>query len=155
MNLEEKIKSLSRRDFLAKVLFSGGLIAGALLLIRNGIAFLFPPKEDKEAQKILIARKNELEIGKAKEFQVGASTYYIVNTEAGMKVFSAVCTHLGCKVKWEAYRNHFYCPCHQAEFDIMGNVISGPPPRPLDEFKVEVKDNLVYMWLGKNEESIA
>lgn len=155
MNLEEKMKFLSRRDFLVKLIFGGGLIAGFLLLFRNGIAFLFPPKEKKVAQKLLIARKNELEIGKAKEFKVGDNSFFIVNTEDGLKVFSAICTHLGCKIKWEQYRNRFYCPCHQGVFDVGGKVVSGPPPRPLDEFRVEIKNNLVYMWLDESQGNMA
>ncbi len=152
--LVEKIKYLTRREFLEKIFLRGGLIAGliaGILLLKNGISFLFPPIQKGEAQKLLIAKTNELEVGKAKEFQLSDKTFFVVNTGSGIKVYSAICTHLGCKIKWEQYRNHFYCPCHQGFFDVEGKVLNGPPPRPLDEFRVEVKKNLVYMWLDENQ----
>jgi Rieske Fe-S protein len=46
-------------------------------------------------------------------------------------VFSNVCTHLSCRVRWDTEKEAYLCPCHAAEFDIEGNVKSGPPNRPL------------------------
>jgi menaquinol-cytochrome c reductase iron-sulfur subunit len=56
---------------------------------------------------------------------------------------SSVCTHLGCIVHWEATTQHFACPCHGGVYDRMGNVIAGPPPRPLDRYEVKVENGLV------------
>ena len=58
------------------------------------------------------------------------------------------CTHLGCQVNWKPDRNEFVCPCHDAQFDINGDVLAGPPPRPLytysgDQLKVE--DGILYL----------
>ncbi len=58
------------------------------------------------------------------------------------KAFSAICTHLGCIVKLEPDISKIYCPCHAGYFDpVTGDVISGPPPKPLPEVKIRIDDN--------------
>jgi len=57
-----------------------------------------------------------------------------------MVILSSRCTHLGCQVNWHPESKSFVCPCHDASFNINGEVLAGPPPRPLDvysEFKVD------------------
>jgi len=147
MELEEKPKLKTRRQFLINLLMGGGLLASAALLVRHGIAFIFPKAEPPISRKLLIGRVGELKVGEAKEFQIGDRDLYFVNTADDYKVFSSICTHLGCKVRWEAHRNRFYCSCHQGVFGNDGKVLEGPPPRALDEFKVQVDNNLVYMWI--------
>ena len=65
-------------------------------------------------------------------------------------VFSNVCTHLSCRVKWEAEKEAYTCPCHAAKFDIEGNVIDGPPPRPLqiyaeNEGSLKVEEGTLFI----------
>jgi menaquinol-cytochrome c reductase iron-sulfur subunit len=62
------------------------------------------------------------------------------------KAYNGHCTHLGCGFIFDKDRGHFYCPCHHGEFDVKtGNVLNGPPPRGLDELKVEIRDSAVYV----------
>ena len=43
--------------------------------------------------------------------------------------FSAVCTHLGCTVKYEPEQNRIYCECHGGTYDpYTGAAVAGPPP---------------------------
>ncbi len=51
---------------------------------------------------------------------------------------SATCTHLGCRVGWNAADGHYVCPCHGGIFSRTGDVVSGPPPRGLDRIPVRV-----------------
>lgn len=55
-----------------------------------------------------------------------------------VKVFSATCTHLGCQVLWDGEAKKFRCPCHGGAYDAGGQVIEGPPPRPLTTIDARV-----------------
>jgi Rieske Fe-S protein len=62
-------------------------------------------------------------------------------------VLSDVCTHLSCKVHWDETQAAFVCPCHDAEFDARGHVVSGPPPRPLDRFEAKIENDQLLIYL--------
>lgn len=69
-------------------------------------------------------------------------------TEDGdtFKAYNGHCTHLGCGYVYDKERKTFVCPCHRGQFDVKtGAVLAGPPPRPLDELAVQVKDSAVYV----------
>lgn len=145
--MDNNDKKKSRREFISKSLFGGGLLASAGVLLHHGIKFIFPEEKEKRSRKLLVGRVDELKIGEAKEVNIGDRSLFLVHTNDGYKVLSAICTHLGCKIKWEGHRDRFYCACHQGIFSPSGDVVSGPPPEPLEEFKVEIDKNLVYMWI--------
>ncbi len=54
--------------------------------------------------------------------------------------FDPHCTHLNCPYYWDNNRNCFLCPCHGGVFDVNGNVLAGPPPRPLDRLEIFIQD---------------
>ena len=55
------------------------------------------------------------------------------------------CTHLSCPVYYETKNKRLECPCHEGGFDVQtGNVLYGPPPRPLDKVILEVRDGGVW-----------
>jgi menaquinol-cytochrome c reductase iron-sulfur subunit len=60
-------------------------------------------------------------------------------TDGGVVAFEPHCTHLGCAYDWNSNTKQFVCPCHGGKFDLEGNRIAGPPPRPLDQFDVKVE----------------
>jgi Rieske Fe-S protein len=55
------------------------------------------------------------------------------------------CTHLSCIAHWEADQQRFFCPCHDGVYDRMGNVVSGPPPRPLDRYEIKVDEGMIWV----------
>jgi cytochrome b6-f complex iron-sulfur subunit len=57
------------------------------------------------------------------------------------RVFVATCTHLDCTVTYDGARNDIVCHCHEGRYDIDGNVISRPPPRPLPKFFTRIRSN--------------
>ncbi len=79
-------------------------------------------------------------------FLYGNSPCLLLSDEDGaLTAFSLVCTHLACTVNWNPEKRVFHCPCHDGLFDANGNVISGPPPAPLERLKVEVKGDKVVV----------
>ena len=52
--------------------------------------------------------------------------------EGTLHAVSAVCTHLGCVVDWNAADRTWDCPCHGSRFDSDGHVIRGPAKRDLE-----------------------
>jgi cytochrome b6-f complex iron-sulfur subunit len=74
----------------------------------------------------------------------------VVNTKTGgLKAFSAICTHLGCVVSWNERKSIVHCPCHDGFFNaVTGAVVSGPPPLPLPQYELAVKDGVVL--IGKS-----
>lgn len=60
-------------------------------------------------------------------------------------VFGQKCTHLSCPVYYAKEADRLECPCHEAGFDVKtGNVLYGPPPRPLDRIAVEIRNGEVW-----------
>jgi Rieske Fe-S protein len=66
--------------------------------------------------------------------------------------FSQKCTHLGCVVYYQAGEDRWHCPCHEGNFDTRtGQVISGPPPRPLGRIDTEIRADGQVWALGRSE----
>jgi menaquinol-cytochrome c reductase iron-sulfur subunit len=61
--------------------------------------------------------------------------------------FSDVCTHLSCRVNWNEAKEQFICPCHAAAFNRSGEVLSGPPPRPLDRYEIKLEGDQLSIHL--------
>ena len=65
---------------------------------------------------------------------------------AKFKAYNGHCTHLGCSYYYDKDLKTFACPCHRGQFDVKtGAVLAGPPPRPLDELPVEIRDSSVFV----------
>ncbi len=69
------------------------------------------------------------------------SVYILTENGRDFIAMSNICTHLGCRARWISDREQFFCPCHNGVFDKQGNVVSGPPPRPLDRYSVKVEQD--------------
>jgi cytochrome b6-f complex iron-sulfur subunit len=69
----------------------------------------------------------------------------VLARDDGPLVVSAACTHLGCNVIWDTARSVFRCPCHGAEFDGGGDVVSGPVNAPLKKIPFEVRDGILIV----------
>ena len=76
------------------------------------------------------------------------SAYALTTNGQEFIVMSNICTHLGCRVRWVADKDGFYCPCHNGVFAKDGSVVSGPPPRSLDRFESKVEDGVLYVKRG-------
>lgn len=137
----------SRRKFLFSLGVIGAIVIAIGTFFRDLILYLFPRVKEKKYHKYLVGKQGEIPVGKAKEIKIGHTPVYVVHLKKEYKVFSGICTHLGCIIRWEEEKGRFFCPCHKGIFDKTGKVIGGPPPRPLDQFRVEEEGNLVFMYV--------
>src|SRR5581483_1267932 len=87
--------------------------------------------------------------------------YVIKGADGTLGVFTAVCPHLGCSVKWNDNNHQFKCPCHNGTFTNVGKLVSGPPPRDMDTLESKVEDGHLkvryqsFRNLVKNKEVMA
>jgi cytochrome b6-f complex iron-sulfur subunit len=88
-----------------------------------------------------------LKPGTATAFMFGIRPALLIHNQDGKWYsFDAVCTHLGCTVKFEADKDRIHCACHGGVYDpTTGQPVSGPPPRALTQYNVEVKDDEVVV----------
>jgi len=77
--------------------------------------------------------------------RVIGSIYVRLMPNGQVLVFNDTCTHLGCKVDYQAAEKRFFCPCHQSAFELDGKRQNQTPPRDLDELEAEVKDGVVWV----------
>jgi Rieske Fe-S protein len=73
------------------------------------------------------------------------SVYVFTENGRDFVAMSNICTHLACRVRWIAKNQQFFCPCHNAIFDKEGNVVAGPPPRPLDRYALKIENDQVFI----------
>jgi cytochrome b6-f complex iron-sulfur subunit len=135
----------SRRSFLSKL----WIVLGGLALVEGVglvIAFFQPRKTgSKEGDSAGI-----IEAGAVEKFTLNSVTafvrgkFYLARLEdGGFLALSRKCTHLGCTVPWSSREMKFVCPCHASVYDIRGEVVSAPAPRPLDLHPVFIENNIV------------
>jgi len=136
---------MSRRTFLQAVL-KGGVLALLGATVYPVLRYLYPPSGTESSVASAVAAKvGELGTNAAKIFRFGNRPGILINTPQGeLKAFSAVCTHLNCTVQYESDNSLIWCACHNGKYDLNGQVISGPPPRPLEAYQVNVRgDDIV------------
>ena len=68
-----------------------------------------------------------------------SSTAWVYRSNGELIALSPTCTHLGCTVSFDEKRDSFACPCHGGLYDREGNVIGGPPPKPLKRHKIKLE----------------
>jgi len=73
------------------------------------------------------------------------SVWVLRTNESDVTVYNGRCTHLGCAYNWKGAKEDFVCPCHDGVFALDGEVVSGPPPRPLDTLPVKIVDDQVVI----------
>lgn len=139
MAAEEK---QTRRGFLARLWMSTGLFLSYGTAAFYGFSFLSPRLKKPQPRRVLVTSADKLPPGASMTFKdLSGRKIVLVNSGSGFVALSTTCTHLGCTAYWEPDKSHFFCPCHNGFFDVNGNVVSGPPPRPLEKFNVVLDEN--------------
>jgi cytochrome b6-f complex iron-sulfur subunit len=123
----------TRRDFLTSI----GLGACAAACAGSGFVTL-----DYLKPKVLFEPPAAFRAGNPLDFPEGSVRFnkqhkaYVIGGAGGVYALSAVCTHLGCITRFRSDENVIACPCHGSRFDLEGNVVHGPAPRPLPWLEV-------------------
>jgi len=140
----------TRRGFLGRL----WLLLGGVALVEAAwvvAEFLKPrrrePVPDDGASIFVAGPIGRFQPGTVTAFPEGR--FYLARLDdGGFLALNRECTHLGCTVPWVADEGRFVCPCHASAFDIRGDVLSPPAPRPLDIFPVRIENDIVKVELG-------
>ena len=145
---------ISRREFITLTTAAVGTFIGVIVGL-PAIAYLIDPALKTGTTDTWIP------LGKLESFEVGKPTlstftrskvngweksvnsygvFVLLKSQAEVVVFSNVCTHLSCRVNWHDDKQQYICPCHDGRFGSDGQVVSGPPPRPLDVYTTKVEN---------------
>ena len=135
---------MKRRRFLKIILAFLGSIT-LFSFVNSLLKFLAALPASKAETKKLIIRKSDVPPGDAKNFIYQSVPAVIINRpDKGFVALSRVCTHLGCLVEYNRGERRLICPCHAGNFDLEGNVLSGPPPKPLRVIPLRIEgENIV------------
>ena len=116
--------------------------------VSTAVSFVYPLRRYLIPPAVAEATTNSVVAGKITAFKNGSGTIVkfgskpaiLVRTAEGeFRAFLAVCTHLDCTVQFKADTSQLWCACHNGTYDLGGNVVSGPPPRGLEKFVVNVR----------------
>jgi len=129
-----------RRTFLDSLL-AVGFVSTAAAIAYPVAWYLVPPASgEPDTATAVAAKASELKPNSGKVFKFGNRPGIVVRTADGeVRAFSAVCTHLDCTVQFKSDTSQLWCACHNGTYDLGGNVVSGPPPRGLEKFVVNLR----------------
>jgi cytochrome b6-f complex iron-sulfur subunit len=131
-------------------LLGGGLVTSISSFIYPAIKFMMPPNVPEAAVNEVVAGKVQmLKPDSGAIVRFGNKPVLLVRlSETEWKALSAVCTHLNCTVQYQEKTHQIWCACHNGFYDLNGKVVSGPPPKPLDEYAVRVRGDEVVITRG-------
>lgn len=112
--------------------------------------FLSPPRRPEAAtNQVLAGKVSDMPKEGWKLFPFGSDPGILIEIGPGQyRAFSAVCTHLNCTVQFEPNARRIWCACHNGVYDLAGRNVSGPPPRPLPVFTVQVVGDDIIVSRG-------
>lgn len=158
MNLEGKGEGISRRKFLSYLV--GGVSSVIAVVVGAPLVgyFLSPAWKRKPPLLTPIAQVRDIPIDRpvfvTYEQRIRDGWYittlskgaWVVNRGGSrVTVFYPRCTHLNCPYYWDEEKQMFLCPCHGGRFDIDGEVLASPPPRPLDRLEFSIEDGSISL----------
>jgi quinol---cytochrome c reductase iron-sulfur subunit, bacillus type len=143
--------SVDRRAFLEGAIYTlMSCIAGAIG-VTSALYLLRPPKNQSRSTWADAGDIADFDAGVPKQvtfernhtdgwrsFTGKDSAWVVKNPDQTIAAFVPSCTHLGCAYAWQVQRGGFVCPCYGSVFSRDGQVITGPAPRPLDRYQIEV-----------------
>jgi cytochrome b6-f complex iron-sulfur subunit len=126
----------------------GGSVAASLAsFFYPVVKYLNPPAvAEASVNEVSAGKVQDLKLNSGKIVKFGNKPALLVRIgETDWRAFSAVCTHLNCTVQYQEASHQIWCACHNGMYDLHGRVVSGPPPRPLEEYTVKVRGDDVVI----------
>ena len=135
-----------RRSILRWIL-GGGFTASVVSFLYPALRFMNPPAVPEAAVNEVSAGKvGDLKPNSGKIVKFGSRPVLLIRaSETSGGRSPRVCTHLNCTVQYQEASHQIWCACHNGLYDLNGRVVSGPPPRPLEEYTVHVRGEEVVI----------
>ena len=134
------LPAIPRRRFV-EALLGSGFLATAVAFIYPVLRYLVPPKtSDLGSEAVVAGKVGELKPNSGKIFRFGSRPGLLIHAaDGGYRAMSATCTHLSCTVQYRDDLREVWCACHNGKYNLDGRNVSGPPPRPLEAFDVQLR----------------
>lgn len=135
-----------RRKFI-DLLLNTGILGTLAAVVYPVIKYLIPPeKREPKVSSLKIGKISDFEINSSKIIKFGRTPVIVIRNKNGeMKGLAATCTHLDCIVQYRKDTEQIFCACHNGVYDLRGRNISGPPPKPLQEYKINVMEDEIVV----------
>ncbi|NUQ65915.1 MAG: Rieske 2Fe-2S domain-containing protein, partial [Pirellulales bacterium] len=150
MRLDES--HIARRRFLCGMA-GGGTAALATIVAAPLGSYLGNCRDEPPPAFVELPQSQyELAPGTSKLVMYGRIPALVVRTplpQGELRILVATCTHFDCIVGYQPGENRIFCACHEGLYDVDGNVVSGPPPRPLRPFHFQVREGKLLIALEK------
>ena len=136
---------VARRDFTKfLVLTSFAFVVGQLWIVFEN----FSRRRSGKPPVKRIAKVEDIPIGGSKVFHYPEEHDICLVVRTGHQQFFAYnqkCTHLSCAVVPDLAHGRLHCPCHNGFFELRSGIpTAGPPRRPLERIKLEIRDGDLY-----------
>ena len=121
------------RAFLALWVPAGGAMVTSFLKA--------PSAETRPGERMInCGTFSSLAVGDARIVRHSEEPLFVLRvSDTQVLALSAVCTHMRCVLQWKRESGTIQCPCHDGAFDKSGNALSGPPKKPLRQYRAEIR----------------
>lgn len=149
MKQEKSSKVMKRRKFL-DILFNLSLFTWLAAILYPVIKYLIPPEvQEVSVNRITVGEIQDFPINSSKIIRFGRKPILVLRKKNGdFRALSATCTHLDCNVQYKSDTEQIWCACHNGFYNVEGKNISGPPPRPLAQYQVNISENKIIVSKG-------
>jgi Rieske Fe-S protein len=146
---EKSSKVMKRRKFL-DILFNFSMFTWLAAILYPVIKYLIPPEvQEVSVNSITVGEIQDFPINSSKIIRFGRKPILVIRKQNGdFRALAATCTHLDCNVQYKSDTEQIWCACHNGFYNVEGKNISGPPPRPLAQYQVNISENKIIVSRG-------
>lgn len=140
---------IERRKFL-DIIFKFSLFAWISAVLYPVFKYLIPPAvQEVSVNSITVGVIQDFPINSSKIIRFGRKPIIVIRKKNGdFRALAATCTHLDCNVQYKSDTEQIWCACHNGFYNIEGKNISGPPPKPLAQYQVNISEDKIVVSKG-------